>query len=310
MSYNGNYWETWSGPALLDILTIQHLYGADYTTRAGDTVYNFGTGSLNRTIWDGGGTDRIDTVTLTSPVSLDLNQGVFSTAGDARIAIAYGVVIENASTGAGNDNVVGNDAANTLYLNGGNDRAWGGAGDDVIGGSTGNDLLSGEAGNDRVIGAVGDDNVTGNDGDDDLNGGPGNDLLYGNLGNDILRGGAGRDRIEGAEGGDQFDWDVVGDIGKGANRDTLSGFDAPGTALGDLLDLSGIDANVKVAGNQAFAWRGSAAFTGLGQLRAFDEGGNTIVAGNCTGDLATDFQIQINDSILLPTSYTAADCLL
>ena len=41
-------------------------------------------------------------------------------------------MIENATTGAGNDSVVGNDAANTLYLNGGNDQAWGGAGDDVI----------------------------------------------------------------------------------------------------------------------------------------------------------------------------------
>ena len=78
MSYNGN-WETWTGPALLDILTIQHLYGADYTTRAGNTVYNFGTGSPDRTIWDGGGTDKIDTVTLTSPVNLDLHQGAFST---------------------------------------------------------------------------------------------------------------------------------------------------------------------------------------------------------------------------------------
>ena len=36
MSYNGDYWLTWPGPALLDILAIQHFYGADYTTRAGD----------------------------------------------------------------------------------------------------------------------------------------------------------------------------------------------------------------------------------------------------------------------------------
>ena len=41
MSYNGNFFETWAGPALLDILAIQHLYGADKTTRSGDTVYSF-----------------------------------------------------------------------------------------------------------------------------------------------------------------------------------------------------------------------------------------------------------------------------
>ena len=61
MSYSGS-WDTWTGRA-------------DYTTRADDTVYNFGTGSPDRTIWDGGGTDSIDAGTLASPVSLDLNQG-------------------------------------------------------------------------------------------------------------------------------------------------------------------------------------------------------------------------------------------
>jgi hypothetical protein len=59
-------------PAVHDILAVQNVYGADYTTRAGDTVYGFNSTadrdiydfSQNSTpiltIWDGGGHDTLD----------------------------------------------------------------------------------------------------------------------------------------------------------------------------------------------------------------------------------------------------------
>ena len=67
---------------------------------------------------------------------------------------------------AGNDNLVGNNVANTFQAYGGNDRVvglggndslYGGAGRDELVGNDGNDLLSGGAGNDEIYGGAGTD---------------------------------------------------------------------------------------------------------------------------------------------------------
>ena len=137
---------------LHDVAALQRLYGANDQTRAGDTVYGFGsnTNDLGWTldgadhevigaIWDGGGHDRLDLSGYAGDQRIDLGEEAFSDVGtlEGNVAIARGVVIEDAAGGAGDDEVVGNAADNTLAGGAGSDLLLGGAGDDVLYGDGG-----------------------------------------------------------------------------------------------------------------------------------------------------------------------------
>ena len=97
-----------------------------------------------------------------------------------------------------------------------------------------------------------------------LTGGNGNDHLTGGTGSDRLIGGAGQDILEGGyRYGDTFVFQSMSDSysGRGfATQDHIVDFER---GL-DKIDLSQIDANVAVAGNQAFQfvdianWNGAA----------------------------------------------------
>ena len=87
---------------IADIATLQYLYGADFTTNSGDTVYTwsattgetfingvskgatFGTYIL-MTIWDGGGNDTYDASNYGDGVEIDLRPGDFSTISVAQL---------------------------------------------------------------------------------------------------------------------------------------------------------------------------------------------------------------------------------
>ncbi|MBP2485955.1 Ca2+-binding RTX toxin-like protein [Rhizobium leguminosarum] len=172
---------------MLDIAALQEMYGADYTTNSGDTVYKWNpnqgityvngvaaiTPAANRifaTIWDGGGIDTYDLSAYTTALEIDLRAGgysVFSQGqladlgggpnyGDARgnifNALLYhdntASLIENVKAGSGNDTITGNEADNTL---------WGNAGNDTLTGDSGNDTLDGGTEIDKMSGGVGDD---------------------------------------------------------------------------------------------------------------------------------------------------------
>ncbi len=78
------------------------------------------------------------------------------------------------------------------------------------------------------------------------------------------------------------------DTGTGASRDVIHDFS------GDLLHLVQVDADLNVAGDQAFSFIGTNAFTAAGQVRFFADGaGNTIVEGNMDNNLGADFQIEL-----------------
>ena len=62
----------------------------------------------------------------------------------------------------------------------------------------------------------------------------------------------------------------------------------------DRVDLTGIDANLAAAGNQAFTFVATGAVTGPGQVGYFELGGNTIIHGSNDADAADEFQIQLN----------------
>ena len=87
----------------------------------------------------------------------------------------------------------------------------------------------------------------------------GRDRLVGDADNDRLNGGEGKDYLYGGTGLDYFDWDVTAKSTLvGGNRDIVADF----VQGDDKFDLSGIDANTTLAGNQAFTFSGGPSFSG------------------------------------------------
>ena len=72
-------------------------------------------------------------------------------------AIANGVVIENATGGAGDDLIIGNHANNILTGNAGNDSFFDENGDDIVNGGAGDDIFYVGKGNDTFDGGIGTD---------------------------------------------------------------------------------------------------------------------------------------------------------
>lgn len=147
--------------------------------------------------------------------------------------------------------------------------------------------MTGGAGNDRLSGGAGQDTLLGGAGNDVLNGGGGNDFLNGGTGLDLLTGGAGADR---------FVFERPGDTSVGRNADHITDFQ-----LGDLLNLSLIDANSKQAGDQAFDWIGMGLFTGrAGELNYTVVNGSAHIFGDTNGDRVADFEIVLDNVNALP----------
>ena len=139
-------------------------------------------------------------------------------------------------------------------------------------------------------------NGTGNDGDNTIEGNVAGNVLSGGLGNDTLVGGLGRDVLSGGGGNDVFDFNRAGDSIRGVNRDVIKDF----TIGADKIDLSGIDANTKIAGDQGFAFIGAALFHHVaGELRAIQYLGHTYVCADVNGDAVTDFQLDLQGKLAL-----------
>jgi hypothetical protein len=149
-----------------DVAAIQQRYGADLTTRSGNTVYGFNStlsgvsgGIFDftqnthpiMTIWDGAGTDTLDLSGFTTGSRIDLHSGTSSDCDGMtnNIWIAYNCNIENAVGTSGNDTIVGNDLGNSLSGGAGVDTITGGTGADTLYGGLGNDTLTGGAANDK-----------------------------------------------------------------------------------------------------------------------------------------------------------------
>ncbi|MCA0344945.1 MAG: cadherin domain-containing protein [Proteobacteria bacterium] len=212
--------------------------------------------------------------------------------------------------GTGNDQLYGGAGKDILYGGVGNDEAFGGEGDDqlfggagkdVVYGGAGKDILYGGTGNDELYGGEGNDDIYGGDGNDQVDGGTGHDKLRGGNGNDVISGGTGNDRLVGANGADLLTGGAGKDVFvfntlanstvKTSGRDTILDFDGK---AGDRIDLSGIDANGKLTGNQAFSFVGSDQFSKTaGELRFEKTASDTFIYGDVDGDGKADFAIQI-----------------
>jgi Ca2+-binding RTX toxin-like protein len=78
-------------------------------------------------------------------------------------------------------------------------------------------------------------------------------------------------------------------------------------AQGDEIDLHNLDADTTLAGNQAFAWIGGAAFSGMaGELRFAFAGNTTTVYRDTDGDGTADFALWLTGQVVL----TAGDFVL
>lgn len=290
---------------MADIAALQHMYGADYTTNSGNTVYKWtptsgntvvdgdiaiaaGANRIFATIWDGGGVDTFDLRAYATAITIDLRPGRYSTFSDDQLAYLGG---------GGNDGYARGNIFNALLYQGNTqsliENVRGGSASDKITGNEVSNSLYGYNGNDRLYGL---------EGDDYLLGGEGNDIVSGNVGKDRVYGGLGADDLYGGADADSFIFSKIGDsTASSTGRDTI--FDFSGTA-GDRIDLSRIDASTKTAGNQAFSFIGTGAFTGKAtELRYEKTSSNTFIQGDINGDGKADFAIHLDDAMTLSKGY-------
>ncbi|HEX8262376.1 MAG TPA: M10 family metallopeptidase C-terminal domain-containing protein [Allosphingosinicella sp.] len=137
------------------------------------------------------------------------------------------------------------------------------------------------------------ENATSGGGNDTLRGNAVGNRLDAGAGADVLEGSGGADILIGGAGADTFRYASLSDSA-GSAVDHITDF-ASGS---DKIDLSGIDANSLLGGDQAFSWIGSNAFGGsgaasAGELRAYQSGGNWFVEGDTNGDGNADLIIQV-----------------
>lgn len=152
---------------------------------------------------------------------------------------------------------------------------------------------------DALKGTAGNDYIHGNSGADRIDGGAGNDELRGGSENDRLTGGLGADLMHGGDGRDTFVFKTAAESGVGqAHHDTIEWFQQ---GL-DTLDLSLIDANTAMAGDQLFKFVGETHSVVAHSVSFFKEGGSTILQGDINGDSTADFQIELNSKLSLHKS--------
>jgi len=157
----------------MDIAVLQDKYGVNEDTATGNDVYVLpddnhtatfdADGNLVseatgwKSIWDAGGTDSM-IYNGSKDTNIDLRPATlrYEVGGGGWLSYAYGVfggftiansvTIENATSGSGNDTLIGNDAANRLD---------GGQGNDVMTGGGGNDTYIVRNAGDQIVEAAG-----------------------------------------------------------------------------------------------------------------------------------------------------------
>lgn len=248
----------------------------------GDDVVNAGAGAdliiggsgAGNDFYDGGtGIDTIKYLSAKAGITVNLlkdKSNAYSTeSGDlAGIGVDSLKGIENVIAGDYNDRITGNNSANEIR---------------------------GELGDDYIDAAGGNDTVIGFDGNDTLLGGAGNDLIDGMADDDRLVGGVGKDTLTGGEGHDTFVFNS-GDTGATAStRDVITDF----VSGADKIDLSTIDAMLGVTKNDAFTFYGNLTQEQVATTitKANANGAlwfsNGVLYGSTDKDVAPEFQIEL-----------------
>ena len=296
-------------------LTADGLIVADLRAGAPDGTDTIG-GVEHVTFSDG----TLATSALTGWVvvkNLDAGANVFAAATDNHYVVAGLAGADSLTTRGGFDTITGGT---------GNDSIYAGGGDDTIVFSctnTGFDGVDGGAGFDKIVattagtfiglhsltgikeitanGLVGvaikgdasanllDVSATVLTGISRIEGGLGADTLIGSAGSDVISGGSGKDLLTGGLGADTFVFAAASASLK-ATSDVITDF----TTGVDHIDLSLIDANTLLTGDQAFAFVGHALFTHTaGELRLVGAGaGFAQLLGDLNGDGIGDFALR------------------
>jgi Ca2+-binding RTX toxin-like protein len=123
-----------------------------------------------------------------------------------------------------------------------------------------------------------------------------NDTLAGDGTANLLTGGTGADTLTGGAGADIFDYNSEAESGiTNSTWDRITDFQ---TGQGDKIDLSGIDANTTIAGNQTFltltsgtTFSATTTFTAANRL--FFDTTADVLYGNLDADAAAEFAIEL-----------------
>jgi Ca2+-binding RTX toxin-like protein len=299
------------------------LTGSATLNGTGNALNNTLTGNSAANVLDGKagndtmlGGDGSDTyyVDNTSDVVTETNASATGGTDIVHTSLSAYTLGANVENGLINTAAAANLTGNTLnnWLNAGS-----GTGNNVFDGGTGTDTVSysrasagvsvslalstaqatGGSGSDTLLNI---ENLQGSQFNDVLTGNAGNNRLDGLAGNDTLIGGAGADTLTGGTGNDIFDFNALSELGLGAAaRDVITDF----TVGQDKLDLSTIDTNTVLAGDQAFSFVTSFTTT-AGQVRY--SGG--IVYLNTDADVDAEFEIALTG--VVPASLSASDFIL
>ena len=325
-------------PLIHDILAIQRMYGADMTTRTGDTVYGFNSNTgrdsfdFSKTpapimaIWDAGGNDTIDASGYATQQLIDLTPGSLSSIGGVTYdtAPSYEQVLAN-RTAAGISN---NGYTKEIYD--ANMAAL--KANPAVGRLTDNVGIAYGVIIENAIGGSGADTIVGNSADNILRGNAGNDLIGAGAGNDLLDGGLGNDEMLGGLGNDTFVVDAAGDIVTeladegidlvqssidyvlGANLENLTLTGAALAGTGNGLDnvitgnelanaLTGGAGNDRLVGNAG----NDVLDGGIGNDQLLGGTGNDRYIVDAAGDLVTELAGEGTDTVLSSVNYALTD---
>lgn len=262
--FNGDQENQATSFMMYDIAALQYLYGANYNTQSGNTVYRWdpttGENFINgvgqgrpagnkvlETIWDGGGNDTYDLSDYENGVSVDLRPGATSALSQEQLPVAHAYTDLEVFTFTGSigNALLHNGDARSLIENAiggaGDDRLIGNQADNLLVGGDGDDFFEGMSGSDTIVGGAGADtasfsaatsgiSVALNDGAFAIRVVNGDDV-------DVLSG------IEGI-GGTRFDDVLAGDAGDNmlaggaGGNDVLVGNDGNDRLIGAGFDLS------------------------------------------------------------------------
>lgn len=276
-------------PMLHDILTIQAMYGADPTTRAGNTTYGFNSNAGNvlydfsqnaypfLAIYDAGGSDTIDLSGFTASAMLDLHAGSFSSVGQgAPTAAAANAARQHLSDISGQVFAPLTQAQITSTVN-----SFRTANANSIAADTGvSGVFATEYMNMSIAYGTIIENAVGTSARDVIWGNEVANVIRGMGGNDVIDGFEGRDVLFGGTGADVFQFHVL-ELG-----DRIDDFEG-GV---DKIDLRGTGVD--------FTFVGSAAFSHTaGELRY--AGG--MLEGDVNGDGVADISIVVAGSQVIAT---------
>jgi serralysin len=296
---------------MYDIAALQKMYGADFSTNSGNTVYKWNPNSgdtlvngqiaidaggnrIFATIWDGGGSDTYDLSAYTTGLSIDLRPGFYSKFSAVQLAK---LSFETDSFARGN-------IFNSLLFNGDLrsliENAKGGSGSDTIRGNQGTNALVGNDGNDILYGY---------DGNDKLYGGAGHDALAGGNGNDVLTGSAGGDKLIGGAGTDTASYaDANAGVRASLANSSINIGNAGGDTYSSIENLLGSAFNDRLIGNSAVnklsGGRGNDTITGGGGADDF------AFATGFGRDTITDFENNIDDIDLRTYNFSSVNSVL